>query len=81
MDQAELNFYGYNPNNIIARQRRGKIAVCIKYDGENRFFVVTRTTPKTKWVDRYKTVEEARRRFWEYMSKTNKQLEMEVNSK
>lgn len=75
LNQAELNFYGFNPNNIIQRANRGKIAVTLCYDGNHRLFVVTRKTPKTMWQDRYDDFNEAKRRYYEYLYKTNAQLE------
>ena len=78
LTQAELNFYGYNPNNIIQRARRGHITVILKYDSENRFFVVTRKTPKTIWIDRYSGLLEAKERFLMFLYSTNEQLENAV---
>ena len=74
LTQAELNFYGFNPDNIIKRANRGHIAVTLCYDS-NRCFVVTRKTPRTMWQDRYDDLDKARRRFLDYLYKTNKQLE------
>lgn len=75
LTQAELNFYGYNQKNIIKRQTRGKITALIKYDSAHKYFVVTRRTPKTLWEDRYKNIEDAKKRFYEFVYMTNSQLE------
>lgn len=75
LNQAELNFYGFNPNNIIKQEKRGHIHVSLCYDGNNRLFVVTRKTPRTMWQDRYKDLEQAKRRYNEYLYCTNSQLE------
>ena len=78
LNQAELNFYGYNNKNIIQRARRGKITAVIRWDNENKFFIVTRATPRTKWEDRYKSIEDAKRRFYEFLYMTSAQLENKV---
>lgn len=78
LNQAELNFYGYNNKNIIQRARRGKITAIIKWDNENKFFIVTRTTPRTKWENRYKTIEDAKRCFYEFLYMTSAQLENKI---
>ena len=78
LTQAEINFYGYNQNNIILRAKRGKITVVLRYDTENRLFVVTRRTPKTLWQDRYNGLLEARERFYLFLYSTNTDLENAV---
>jgi hypothetical protein len=52
LSQGELNFYGYNPNNIISRMKHGKITVIIKYDSINKCYVIRRETPKTIIIER-----------------------------
>ena len=75
LNQAELNFTALTPNNIIQRATRGKITVTLCYDPNNRFFVVTRKTPRTMWQDRYNDLAEAKRRYNEFLCNTSKQLE------
>lgn len=75
LSQAELNFYGFNPNNIIQRENRGKISVSLCYDPNHRLFVVTRKTPKTTWQDRYTDLKKAKERYAAFLYSTNKQLE------
>lgn len=74
LNQAELNFYGFNPNNIISRAQRGHIKVTLCYDANNRLFVVTRKTPRTMWQDRYKDLKKAKSRYLDFLYCTNKQL-------
>lgn len=75
LNQSELNFYGFNPKNIIKRENRGKIAVSLCYDAHNRLFVVTRKTPRTMWQDRYADLEKAKQRYIDFLYSTNEQLE------
>lgn len=75
LNQAEMNFYGFNPSNIIMRQSRGKISVSLRYDPNSRLFVVTRRTPATICQDRYSSLPAAKERFNEFLYYTNKQLE------
>lgn len=81
LNQAELNFYGFNRNNIIHRENRGRISVSIRYDGENRCYVVTRQTPRTLWRDRYKDLSEAKRRYLEFLYHTNEWLENKARTR
>ena len=81
LNQAELNFYGFNPKNIMRRENRGKIAVSLCYDPNNKQFVVTRKTPKTTWQDRYSDLNQAKRRFDEYLYNTNDALETMIRNK
>lgn len=74
LNQAELNFYGFNPNNIMARAQRGHIKVTLCYDPNNKYFVVTRKTPRTMWQDRYADLSKAKSRYLDYLYRTNKQL-------
>jgi hypothetical protein len=74
LSQAELNFYGFNLNNIIARENRGRIKVILRYDANNKLYVVTRRTPKTLWEDRYIDITAAKNRYYEFLYTTNKQL-------
>lgn len=78
LTQAELNFCGHNPNNIIQRGRRGKISVVLRYDSQNKIFVVTRRTPKTLWQDRYTGLLEAKERYTLFLYSTNEELENAV---
>ena len=83
LNQTELNFYGFNPNNIIQRENRGKIAVSLCYDANQAkgyCFVVTRKTPKTCWQDRYSDLEKAKERFYEFLFSSNKKLEEKVRN-
>ena len=75
LNQSELNFYGFNPRNIIKRENRGKIAVSLCYDAHSRLFVVTRKTPRTMWQDRYTDLEKAKQRYIDFLYSTNEQLE------
>jgi hypothetical protein len=75
LNQAELNFYGFNPNNIIARTQRGHIKVTLFYDADNKFFVITRRTPRTLWRERYTDLNEAKSRYLDFIYRTNEQLE------
>lgn len=81
LSQAEMNFYGYNPNNIICRKSRGKISVVLRYDAKNKLYVVTRRTPKTIWQDRYTGLLEAKERYKVFLYYTNKQLEEAVKKR
>lgn len=36
LNQAELNFYGLNLNNIIAKENRGCIGVKLRYDANKQ---------------------------------------------
>lgn len=81
LNQTELNFYGFNPNNIIQRENRGKISVSLCYDANNYLFVVTRRTPKTCWQDRYTSLERAKERYNEFLYSTNTELERKVREK
>lgn len=74
LNQAELNFYGYNPNNIIKRATRGRINVILRYDAKNNSYVVTRRTKCTLWEDRYKKYNNADNRFYEFLYMTHEQL-------
>lgn len=74
LNQAELNFYGFNPNNIIARKNKGRINVVLRYDANNKLYVVTRRTPRTLWQDRYNDLTKAKERYYEFLYLTNKQL-------
>lgn len=75
LNQAELNFYGFNPDNIIARAQRGHIKATLCYDANNKIFVVTRKTPRKMWQDRYTDLEKAKSRYLEFLYRTNSQLE------
>lgn len=75
LNQSELNFYGFNPNNIIARANRGHIKVTLCYDANNKLFVVTRKTPRTIWQDRYIDLTAAKKRYLDYIYRTSAQLE------
>ena len=81
LNQAELNFYGFNPNNVIQRENRGRISVSLCYDGNHKLFVVTRKTPKTTWQDRYPELERAKDRYNEFLCSTNAELERKVKEK
>ena len=81
LNQAELNFYGFNPNNIIQRENRGRISVSLCYDGSHKLFVVTRRTPKTNRQDRYTSLERAKERYNEFLYSTNAELERKVKEK
>lgn len=74
LNQAELNFYGFNLNNIIARESRGRVEVKLHYDGNNKLYIVTRRTPRTLWEDRYTELKTAKKRYYEFLCSTNKQL-------
>lgn len=74
LNQSELNFYGFNPNNIIARANRGHIKVTLCYDANNELFVATRKTPRTMWQDRYADLSAAKKRYYDYLYRTNAQL-------
>ena len=74
LNQAELNFYGFNPDNIITRSQRGHIKVTLCYDSNNRCFVVTRKTPRTMWQDRYTDLKKAKSRYLDFLYRTNEQL-------
>lgn len=74
LNQAEINFYGFNLNNIIARENRGRIKVILHYDANNKLYVVTRRTPKTLLEDRYIDITAAKNRYYEFLYTTNKQL-------
>lgn len=74
LNQAELNFYGFNHNNIVARAQRGRIKVSLCYDPNNRLFVVTRKTPRTMWRDRYTDLKKAKSRYLDFLYRTNEQL-------
>ncbi len=74
-NQRELNFYGFNPNNIIQRDRKGWVTCTMKYDGENKLYVVRRETKRSVWEDRYKEYDKALKRYYDFLSKTNKELE------
>lgn len=52
MNQAELNFYGYNPQNIIQRGTRGRVSCVCRYDGLTKQYIITRKTPRTTWTER-----------------------------
>lgn len=78
LNQGEINFYGFNPNNIIQRANRGHISASLCYDSNHRLFVVTRKTPRTMWQDRYNDLSKAKKRYNEYLYLTNKQLENKV---
>ena len=60
LNQAELNFYGYNTKNILFRENRGKISVEMFYDAQYRKYVVTRRTPKTYKRERFDDCETAK---------------------
>lgn len=75
LTQGELNFYGFNPNNIIRRENRGRVSVVLKYDAANKFFVVTRRTSNTFLEDRYRNLEDAKKRYSEFLYFSNKKLE------
>ena len=74
LNQSELNFYGFNPKNIIRRAARGRVYVVARYDAENKFFVITRRTPRTTLEDRTRSFEEALSLFYKFLYKTKKQL-------
>ena len=74
LNQAELNFYGLNLNNIIAKENRGCIGVKLRYDANNKLYVVTRRTPRTLWEDRYTELNVAKKRYYEFLYSTNEQL-------
>ena len=93
LNQAEINFYHGNSGNVIAHRKRGHIEVICWWDARNKCYVVDRKTPKTKWSDRFfpyhhdnpnecKGYEDAQRRankrFWEFYSMTNKQLDNQL---
>lgn len=80
LNQSELNFYGFNPNNVIARANRGHIKATLCYDASNRLFVVTRKTPRTMWQDRYTDLPTAKKRYYEYLYRTNASLERAIKS-
>lgn len=75
LTQGEMNFYGFNPNNIICRENRGRVSVVLKYDAANKFFVVTRRTLNAFWEDRYRNLENAKKRYLEFLHFSNKKLE------
>ena len=58
----------------MIENKRGKITVNMFYDENNKFYVVTRTTPKTLWQDRYKDFASAIRRYNVFLNSTNEQL-------
>lgn len=74
LNQAEINFYGFNQNNIIMRQSRGRVNVVICYDSKTRLYVVTRRTPAKIWQDRYSSFLEAKERFKVFLYYTSKQI-------
>jgi hypothetical protein len=78
LTQGEYNFYGFNPNNIIKRANRGRVSVVLRYDANNRYFVVTRRTPRTFWEDRYKTLDDARKRYFNFLYRTSAKLEKNI---
>ena len=74
LNQAELNFYGFNLNNIIAKKSRGRIEVKLCYDAKSKLYVVTRRTPRTLWEDRYTELNAAKKRYYDFLYSTNEQL-------
>jgi hypothetical protein len=74
LNQSELNFYGFNPNNIITRANKGHIKVTLRYDANNNLYVVTRRTPRTLWQDRYTELKAAKKRYYDFLYLTNEQL-------
>lgn len=74
LNQAEINFYGFNLNNIIAKESRGRTEVKLRYDAKHKLYVVTRRTPRTLWEDRYTELNAAKKRYYDFLYSTNEQL-------
>lgn len=75
LSQAELNFYGFNKNNILARAEKGHIKVKLFFDPDYKLYVVERKTPRTLWRDRFSDIEKAKKRYLLFLYCTNAQLE------
>lgn len=60
---------------LLQIKNKRKIIVILRYDFKNKFYVVSRKTPKTYWEDRYRNINEAKRRYTEFLCLKNKQLE------
>lgn len=78
LSQGEINFYGFNPKNIMQGENRGHVSVSLCFDENHNLFVVTRKTKRTCWQDRYKDLQKAKNRYYDFLSLTNKQLENKV---
>ena len=74
LNQAELNFYGYNPQNIIQRSARGRVSCVCRYDGESKQYIVTRRTPRTVWNERTQDRQTAINIFYNFLYHTKDEL-------
>ncbi len=82
LEQYEIDFYGYNPYNVIRRAQRGKISVVLRYHSFANRFSVTRRTKNTFWRDYFSfdELEKAKELFYIYLYSTNEQLENKLRN-
>lgn len=62
-------------NNFIMRGYRGRIQCFIQYDPINKFYVVTRKTPRAIWTERTTEQLTAYRIYRNFLNKSIKTLE------
>lgn len=78
LNQAEINFYIGNKQNILKRDTRGKIHCIMKYDTKNKLYIIERKTPRTTWTERTDNYDKAYNIYYNFLYNSMETLENRI---
>ena len=78
LNQAEINFYIGNKQNILKRDTHGKIHCIMKYDTKNKLYIIERKTPRTTWTERTDNYDKAYNIYYNFLYNSMETLESRI---